>query len=402
MLLRTLLLAAVACILAGTSGCGSDSDSPAASTSCAGTPYHDPERPPCDLLSQYALFDGTDDRGWPIPAPDTFVYTLNTSLFSDDTLKLRTIRLPEGAGPIRYQDDLPFDFPVGTIITKTFAVGEDLRDPNTPVSVLETRLLIRRAEEWFAAPYIWDTDSGDARHRSIGRSGVSFSWIDARGQQRQTSEYTIPARTECGQCHRERRSLDVIGPKARHLNGPSGHDPAIENQLQHWAEQGWLVGLPHNLDTVPRTPRAFDPEDADVDARARGWLDVNCSHCHNTTSEVSSSGLDLHPSVVDPRLFGVCKSPSSAGAEGSGGFRYNIVPGRPELSIFTYRMEADASNTIAIMPRLGRSVVDQPARDLITEWIAWLGTSEAEERYPGVSEAFCIPAEGRSSDARLP
>ncbi|TVR01037.1 MAG: hypothetical protein EA398_10635 [Deltaproteobacteria bacterium] len=386
---RLALLLLLTPAVAALAACGSD-DSIGSTTSCAGTAFHDPEHAPCDQLSQYALFDGTDDRGWPIPAEGTFVYTLNSSLFSDDTLKLRTIRLPEGAGPMRYQPDLPFDFPVGTIITKTFAVGEDLRDPDTPVHLLETRLLIRRADEWFAAPYEWDDENRDARHRAIGRNNISFSWIDAEGQERSTDRYTIPARTECGQCHRERRDLDVIGPKARHLNGPSRHDPSIENQLTHWAELGLLEGLPDDLADVPRNADAFDPHTGTLDERARAWLDINCAHCHNDTSEVASSGLDLRPNIDEARLLGVCKTPSAAGADGTGGLRYDIIPGDPDRSILVYRMSVDASNTIAIMPRLARSIVDEPALALIRDWVEWLGTEDAENRYPGITRASCI------------
>ena len=47
-------------------------------------------------------------------------YALNTALFSDYALKLRTVWLPDGAQPAQWHDDETFDFPVGTVITKTF------------------------------------------------------------------------------------------------------------------------------------------------------------------------------------------------------------------------------------------------------------------------------------------
>lgn len=383
------LLLALLVSLAFLPGCDDSATAPAAA--CDGSTAIEPEAAPCPTLSGYGLFNGRDERGWPVPAEGTFIYTLNTSLFSDDTLKLRTIRLPEGAGPMVYRDPGPFDFPVGTVITKTFAVGEDLRDSDTPVRILETRLLIRREREWFAAPYIWDADQQEARHRSIGQTNIAFSWVDAEGNARSTQDYAVPARTECGQCHREERLLDVIGPKARHLNRPSRYIPDGMTQLEYWADQGWLTGLPSDPNAIPRTPVAHDPDDASLDERARGWLDVQCAHCHNDTSEVAASGLDLRPGIVDLGKLGVCKSPSAAGADGSGGLRYDIVPGHPERSILVYRLEADASNTLAIMPRLGRSVVDQPGLALMREWVTWLGTQEAEARYPGVTSASCIP-----------
>src|SRR5688500_3953867 len=46
-------------------------------------------------------------------------YDLNTPLFSDYAHKLRTIWMPEGKSA-RYDAQNSFDFPVGTIISKTF------------------------------------------------------------------------------------------------------------------------------------------------------------------------------------------------------------------------------------------------------------------------------------------
>src|SRR5450755_4027378 len=46
-------------------------------------------------------------------------YDLNTPLFSDYAHKLRTVWMPRGAAA-HYDADGGFDFPVGTIISKTF------------------------------------------------------------------------------------------------------------------------------------------------------------------------------------------------------------------------------------------------------------------------------------------
>ncbi|HCR65206.1 MAG TPA: hypothetical protein DIW38_01675, partial [Oceanicaulis sp.] len=46
-------------------------------------------------------------------------YTLATGLFTDYAQKLRTVWIPASAGPAGYDPDVAFDFPVGTVITKT-------------------------------------------------------------------------------------------------------------------------------------------------------------------------------------------------------------------------------------------------------------------------------------------
>ena len=47
------------------------------------------------------------------------VYTLASPLFTDYALKFRTITLPQGAR-LEYKADGVLDFPVGTVISKTF------------------------------------------------------------------------------------------------------------------------------------------------------------------------------------------------------------------------------------------------------------------------------------------
>mgnify|MGYP001824604022 CR=1 FL=1 len=47
-------------------------------------------------------------------------YTLNSALFTDHAHKLRTVWLPDGSSAAMSDPDETFDFPVGTVITKTF------------------------------------------------------------------------------------------------------------------------------------------------------------------------------------------------------------------------------------------------------------------------------------------
>jgi hypothetical protein len=115
-------------------------------------------------------------------------YQLNTALFTDDALKLRTVWLPEGAAPARYDEREVFDFPDGTVITKTFyypRAGRDLdrvsgdgaamahfsgdRLDLTDVRLVETRILVRRGAEWDAASYLWNAEQNEA---ALARTGA--------------------------------------------------------------------------------------------------------------------------------------------------------------------------------------------------------------------------------------
>ena len=112
-----------------------------------------------------------------------------------------------------------------------------------------------------------------------------------------------------------------------------------------------------------------DPQSGSIDDRARAWMEVNCAHCHNPIGSARASGLDLRLSQRDPGQYGVFKSPVAAG-KGTGGRRYDIVPGKPDESILMYRLETDEAG--ARMPSLARSMVFHESNELIREWITSL------------------------------
>jgi hypothetical protein len=62
----------------------------------------------------------------------------------------------------------------------------------------------------------------------------------------------------------------------------------------------------------------------------------------------------------------VWKAPVAAG-HGSGGHMYDIVPGKPDESIFVYRLESQDPSIM--MPNVGRRLVFEPAVNLVREWI---------------------------------
>ena len=80
-------------------------------------------------------------------------------------------------------------------------------------------------------------------------------------------------------------------------------------------------------------------EDFIVNQRARAWLDINCAHCHGRGRTAESSGLFLEYEEKNQTAIGIFKTPVAAG-RGSGGRKYNIVPGYPEKSIIEFRINS--------------------------------------------------------------
>jgi uncharacterized repeat protein (TIGR03806 family) len=309
-------------------------------------------------------------------------YDLNTPLFTDNAHKLRTIWMPGGVSAHYAQTD-PFDFPVGTVISKTFYyprsdgalrlttdTGADLQGRTldlTKVRLIETRLLVRRKDGWVAMPYVWNAEQTEAE---LARTGdqAALTLKDEAGKPH-AFIYVVPNENQCASCHVAKikgKELQPIGLKARHLNRPFTYEGGVtENQLEHMVRTGYLSGLPADAAAIQKNANWRDASQP-LDARARAYLDINCAHCHNPVGTANNTGLNLEPFLPMSRHQGVCKPPVAAG-KGTGDRGFGIVPGKPDESIMAFRL---ASNDGGIMmPELGRSSVHDEGLKLIREWI---------------------------------
>jgi uncharacterized repeat protein (TIGR03806 family) len=324
---------------------------------------------PAENLSSYGLFKGNGAT----QEPDAGVvpYDINTPLFSDHAAKYRFVRLPPGKSAT-YDPDKVFDFPVGTIIAKTFAYPKDFTDPSKGRRLIETRLLIHKPQGWVGLPYIWNDEQTEATLELAG--GIQeVRWIHSDRKER-TLTYLVPNANQCMGCHENNKVMRPIGPRARNLNKDFDYTSGKENQLVHWQKAGILNGAPRP-ENAPRLPVASDPATGTLEQRARAWLDINCAHCHNSAGPARTSGLDLSWTQRDPAQWGAWKTPVAAG-KGSGGRFYDIVPGKPDASILVYRIESTELGVL--MPELSRRMVDQDGVALIREWIASLRDQRAK------------------------
>lgn len=339
-------------------------------------------------------------------SPGVTPYDLATPLFTDYALKLRTVTLPAGRSA-RYDGDDVFDFPVGTILSKTFyypQAGDDWTGgvaigpnptaangklPLKGVRLIETRLLVHRAQGWVAIPYVWNDEQTDAfLHRTGATKQLTLHRPDGRAE---PFAYVVPNQNQCAGCHATNnttRDLSPIGLKARHLNKPSTFEAGV-NQLDWWIMSGMLIlrdaSSPHpeggrsprlegrgdeapQDEARPAFPRnaSWTDESESLDARARAYLDANCAHCHSDVGPADTSGLDLRPSIPFGPKFGACKTPVAAGG-GTGERPFDIVPGDPDASIFVYRLTTTKPGDM--MPELGRSTSHEEGVALISEWI---------------------------------
>lgn len=319
------------------------------------------KRPP-KLLSQTGLFDDPSSQK---PAAGVIPFAITTPLFSDHALKTRFVYVPEGKAA-RYHDTESFEFPVGSVLVKTFAFPADMRQPEKAVRLIETRLLVRRRDGWRAWAYLWNDEQTDAALNIAGaKVEIALAGIGETPDEPLRFTYSVPNKNQCKACHALDGAITPLGPKARNLNDDFPYVDGPRNQLAYWHDKGILAGAP-KPSAAPAVPDWRD-QNAPLDARARAWLDVNCAHCHRRQGPASNSGLFLTYGETDPVALGIGKRPVAAG-RGSGGRTFDISPGDPDGSILLYRVESTEPGIM--MPELGRTRHDAAAVELLRDWIA--------------------------------
>jgi uncharacterized repeat protein (TIGR03806 family) len=287
-------------------------------------------------LAEFGFFlDPGADR----PSAGVVPYRLNTALWSDGAEKHRFLYLPPGTKASAKGEGL-LDLPVGAALIKTFSFGE---------RKIETRVLLHRAEGWVALPYKWNEAQTEAR---LALAGARVPLTTPAGQ---AISYAVPNKNQCKECHALSGSVTPIGPKARNLS-------------MEWLKAQHAAG---RLDAVPSVAKPVPlwetRANAPVVAVARGYLDVNCAHCHNPAASASNSGLDLRWEQNDPAALGVRKRPVAAG-RGAGNLEFGVVPGDPDHSILVYRMTSLEGGVA--MPELGKATVDPEGITAVRAWIA--------------------------------
>lgn len=322
-------------------------------------------------LSDYQLFQNQCD---PTTKPNDrgVIYEMATPLFTDYASKYRYVFVPNDK-TAEYTQSEVFNFPVGSVIVKTFAmpVKTNTRGIDNE-ELIETRLLIHRESGWVALPYIWNDDKSDAILTPVG--GETRLTLEHESQE-YVLDYGVPNSQQCIKCHQyklegEAISISPIGPKARYLNNDVDYGSSQQNQLSKWVEAGLLSGLPSELNTVEAVPVFNDSTDIDaiapsqLDGFARGWLDINCGHCHREEGNASNTNFNAQWGFENS--LETCNKPISYGGQG---LSYIITPGAANESIMIQRMEAVPNGQGDQMPPLGRDLVHSEGVELIKAWV---------------------------------
>ena len=316
------------------------------------------------LLSQTGAFS---DLATLTPAPGIIPYDVNTPLWSDGSAKQRWIALPNDGShdspeeKISFHPEEKWEFPAGTVFIKHFELPVNDADPSV-LRRLETRFIVMPAVgEPYGVTYKWREDGSDADLIDESINEVIDISTTAGGTRQQT--WTYPGRNECRVCHNGNAD-HVLGVTPWQLNRDFTY-PATgrtSNQLETLGDLGWFDGN-YRADLVPWMLKSHGIVDggSSLTDRVRSYLDSNCSQCHQPggvraffdaryTTPLEEQGLvrgDLETSYGHPdnRL---------------------IVPGQPDRSILLLRL---GSTEEIKMPPIAKHLVDEPAVQLLTDWI---------------------------------
>lgn len=283
------------------------------------------------------------------PMPGIEPYDVNVSLYSDGAQKQRFIWLPPGSDVHAAADR--WVLPTGAYLIKNFYFPNDERDPTAGDHLVETRFLIQGDSGLTASTYVWNDDQTDAVV-SGGNLDVPVHWIDTAGTAHDVS-FHVPGTSLCESCHDNRE----LGWRTRQIVHPGTYSDGTTDQAAHLVAEG-VLDAPPPAGLVLVDPTGSDP----IDARARSYLDANCSHCHATVGDASSTGVFLDYESTDAAHLPLCKSTGTVGGNDK-----VIVPGHPEKSVLLSRMFA--SDPFVRMPRGPTRIPDPDGTAVISAWI---------------------------------
>lgn len=310
---------------------------------------------PYPKLSDYKFFVGEMKNLE--PAYKVLPYDLNSSLFSDYAQKKRFVWMPDGVHATYSSDGEVLNFPIGTILIKNFYY-ENV-SPNNSTKIIETRLMIKRADKWLFATYIWNEEQTEA---FLNMDGSELRVLATINNESTLIKYRVPSEVECATCHKLNDAAIPIGPKPQNLFKNYTYTDGIQNQLEKWKKTGYLGG--QSPSAVNATIDWTDTSKS-LSLRARSYLDINCAHCHSPGTSCGDMPMKLAFNQTDiPANFGMCVEPHEFV---SGSQQYIVTGQDTEGSLLYFRIST--TEKTEMMPNIGRSVVHTEGLKLIEYWI---------------------------------
>jgi len=305
-------------------------------------------------LTETGLFSSVKDHS---PVPGLIPYDVNVKLWSDGADKERFLALPRN-GSVVFQEKDKWEFPVGTVVVKTFFLHTDSDDPEKKRR-LETRLWLQSSRGWEGYTYLWNDEQTEANLLADWPFSKEYEIKTPQGPVKQ--EWYFPSRSDCQACHTHNAGF-VLGLNTRQLNREESFGDTKENQLERFHR---LKLFTQRLARPVAELEAFpdwDDKQASLEKRARAYLDVNCALCHSPggfgTAGGSIANLDFHQSFEHAFAAPPKSAPDA---------KRWIMPGHPEDSQLIQRMKSRHPKDQ--MPPLATNRPDVEALEVLGRWI---------------------------------
>lgn len=315
---------------------------------------------PYTKLSDYHFFDG--DLKNLNPSLNVLPYEPASSLFADYAHKKRFVWLPTGTKANYNGDDNVLEFPIGSVLIKTFFYTNVL--PSNTTKIIETRLLIRKSSGWKAYDYVWNELQTEANLEATN-DGVFVPITFIENNVTRSTTYKIPSQSECLTCHKINPSQTgeitiPIGPKPQNLNTTFNYSTGSQNQLAKWRSVGFIGNdVPTNINSTIDYKDTSKP----LAQRARSYIDINCAHCHRDGGHCDYTPQRFNYSNINMNTFGLCLEPLFA-IEGA---PYIIKSGDANRSEIMKRINTTEGELK--MPIIGRNLIHEEGVQLMTQYI---------------------------------
>ncbi|MDX6520803.1 MAG: hypothetical protein QOF08_1408, partial [Gaiellales bacterium] len=282
------------------------------------------------------------------PATGVQPYVINAPGWHDGASADRLLALPGTSTTKVAGDWATWDLPDGAALAQTLSLpGRD----GHPARRVETRVLLKQANDWSAYSYLWNDAQDDAE--LVPKEGRRVQLADR--------PWLVPSRSDCLMCH-SRATKFVIGLTGAQLN----RNVEIGGQTRNQIEALITLGLAKGTIPKPEAPRYVDPYNpsAALADRARAYLATNCAHCH--TSEGGGNTLmNLTPAVA-PAAQHLIDAPPEHGDFGLPDAKI-VAPGNPGRSVLAIRVALRGAS--GEMPPVGTLTADHAGVQMLLDWI---------------------------------
>ena len=323
------------------------------------------------LLSQTGAFSNLANL---TPTAGMIPYELIEPFWSDGADKDRWIAIPNNgthntnAERIQFSENGNWTFPNGTVIVKHFELGGKR---------LETRFEVKGDDNvYYYLTYKWNEAGTDATLLTTGLD----EQITVNGQ---TQTYHYPSPSECLTCH-QNAAGSVLGLRTRYLNKAITYPVSGQttNQLVALSSIGAINQNITNAATNNYiTVAAHGDLSKPLALRARSYLDVNCSGCHQPGTG--------NRAIFDARITTALAQQDYIDGDVINNLGLNnpklIVAGEVDRSMVHFRMNSLQSGVA--MPPISKNKIDVEGVQVIAEWINSLGNTDPDNDGDGFPQS---------------